>query len=228
MCFTIDPSFCRYRSFTHIQTPLNPNTLSVKISEALKAFKVINSIYPTQIIMYLQGMSGVGNAKSGSNTNIELAEEFKVAFQLLEMPMIPLYIVLVNGKCETRLYLASSGELKCPMPGTILNQQITNRDIPEFFLVSQRVHQGLAVPTHYQVVREEIAAGIDKKEFLKKVEDVTFKLCYLYYNVSGSIRIPAPLKYASCLTNLLSLTANKGKIASPCAFFEDSNSLFFI
>jgi aubergine-like protein len=32
---------------------------------------------------------------------------------------------------------------------------------------------------------------------------LTYKLCYTYYNVSGSIKVPAPIQYAHRLANLV-------------------------
>jgi len=35
------------------------------------------------------------------------------------------------------------------------------------------------------------------------VQLLTYKLCYTYYNVSGSIKVPAPIQYAHRLANLI-------------------------
>lgn len=35
------------------------------------------------------------------------------------------------------------------------------------------------------------------------VKVLTFKLCWLFYNYTGSIKIPAPVRYAHCLCNFI-------------------------
>ena len=36
---------------------------------------------------------------------------------------------------------------------------------------------------------------------LEDFEDITYKQCYYYWNISGPIQIPAPLKYAQVANN---------------------------
>lgn len=61
---------------------------------------------------------------------------------------------------------------------------------------------------------------------------LTFKLCYTYYNVSGSIKVPAPIQYANRLANLIG-DRGKGKpdnmIPIPHKHFGTKvKSLYFI
>lgn len=36
-----------------------------------------------------------------------------------------------------------------------------------------------------------------------EVKVLTFKLCWLFYNYTGPIKIPAPVRYAHCLCNFI-------------------------
>ena len=59
---------------------------------------------------------------------------------------------------------------------------------------------------------------------------MTYKLCFTYYNVSGSIKVPAPIQYANRLANLIG-DRSKGKsdIAIPHKHFgKNLKSLYFI
>ncbi len=93
------------------------------------------------------------------------------------------------------------------VPGSIIYQDITetrkdevNQFVTsEFFMISQAAKVGVPVPTRYTLMNTlGDNSGADKKT----VEDLrllTYKLCYLYYNVSGSIKVPAPVQYANML-----------------------------
>lgn len=79
-----------------------------------------------------------------------------------------------------------------------------NKDWYDFFVVSQSARQGKCFlienvvniitgtvsPTHYHVVKD--SSGL-QPEYLQLL---TYKLCHLYYNWPGTIRVPAPCQYA--------------------------------
>ncbi|XP_029341114.1 LOW QUALITY PROTEIN: piwi-like protein Siwi [Acyrthosiphon pisum] len=56
----------------------------------------------------------------------------------------------------------------------------------DFFLVSQHVRQGTVTPTHYQVIEDTLGLPPNIMQRL------TFKLTHMYYNWSGTVRVPAP------------------------------------
>jgi len=56
----------------------------------------------------------------------------------------------------------------------------------DFFLVSQHVTQGTVTPTHYVVVYNETLLKPDH------MQKLAYKMCHLYYNWPGTIRVPAP------------------------------------
>ena len=55
----------------------------------------------------------------------------------------------------------------------------------------------MSKPTKYTILYDDIGESLDKIELL------SFKLCFLYFNVAGSISFPAPLMYAKKLCNLV-------------------------
>lgn len=43
----------------------------------------------------------------------------------------------------------------------------------------------------------------DNFEIMEEYKILTYKLCYLYFNMTGAIKIPAPTKYAHLLSNFV-------------------------
>jgi len=106
----------------------------------------------------------------------------------------------------------------------VIDGGITDKDAYEFYLISTAAKQGMASPTRYTVLYDSVGESPDKIELL------TFKLCYTYYNVSGSIKVPASIQYAHRLAYLIGERAERGKDPQkPHNFFEEGiSSLYFI
>nr|XP_035950815.1 piwi-like protein 1 isoform X2 [Halichoerus grypus] len=67
----------------------------------------------------------------------------------------------------------------------------------DFFIVSQAVRSGSVSPTHYNVIYDSSGLKPDH------IQRLTYKLCHVYYNWPGVIRVPAPCQYAHKLAFLV-------------------------
>ena len=125
---------------------------------------------------------------------------------------------------NTRLFAGDNGRFQNPLPGTVVDSAITDKDTYEFYLVSVAAKQGMSTPTRYTVVYDDIKSSPDLIELL------TYKLCFTYYNVSGAIKEPSVIRYAHRLAALVGERGGKGH-APPTihkGFEEKDPSLYFI
>jgi len=126
----------------------------------------------------------------------------------------------------------SQAQLKNPEPGTIIDKEITCGK--DFYLISQKTTQGTAAPTHYFILGNMInKAGVYEnvnpdETTIRNVEMLTYKMCYLYYNWTGSIKVPAPIQYAQKLGQLIGDRWKQEKPMIPDNHFQKVRSLFFI
>lgn len=111
----------------------------------------------------------------------------------------------VSKKVNTRIFGGDAGNFKNPLPGTVIDASITDRDSYEFYLISTSARQGLASPSRYTVLYDTINEGPDQIELL------TYKLCYTYYNVSGAIKEPSVIRYAHRLAALVGERGGRNK-----------------
>lgn len=190
------------------------------------------------IIVYREGTSEgqISNLK-----NIEVSLILNVFKNLLEKNILKklpsLFYIMANKRNSSKLYNENpqTRHINNPEPGTVVDDIITSgRD---FFLVSQTVFQGTAAPTHYHVVshydynsQNQYVEMNDTviQSHLPKLELLTYKMCYMYYNYSGAIRLPAPLKYAEVLGSMVSKMENHGNFVKPHNWFEKLKTLFYI
>jgi aubergine-like protein len=73
-------------------------------------------------------------------------------------------------------------------------------------------------PIHFTVLRNDIP-DITPEEIMK----LCFKLCYTYYNYSGSVKVPAPVKYADRQAAYIG-----EQRVRPHGHHEDTKGLYFL
>jgi len=95
------------------------------------------------------------------------------------------------------LFQINGGKLENPAPGCVVDHTITRRFLFDFFLVPQNVRQGTVTPTHYIVVHDSSDYSPDI------IQRLSYKLCFLYYNWPGTMRVPACCQYAHKLAYLV-------------------------
>lgn len=149
--------------------------------------------FPTKIIMF---RDGVGDGQLEHCRNYEV-KQFQSVLQELNIDA-GLVFVVVQKRISTRIFhLTGPQNAENPPAGTVVDSMVTRRNYPDFYLVPQSVRQGTVNPTHYIVLHNDCDVRPDH------LERLAYKLCHLYYNWSGTIRVPAPCLYAHKLAALV-------------------------
>ncbi|XP_015435160.1 PREDICTED: piwi-like protein 1 [Dufourea novaeangliae] len=168
--------------------------LQICMISALKAYYKHNKRYPDRIIVY---RDGVGDGQIETVAKYEV-KQLLATFKNIEPSYQPtLTIIIVQKRINTRLFAKCSMGLENPLPGTVVDTCITRASLYDFFLVSQNVRMGTVSPTHYIVVYDS------KNMKVEHIQRLTYKLCHLYYNWPGTVKVPAPCQYAHKLVSLV-------------------------
>ncbi|XP_034947193.1 piwi-like protein Ago3 [Chelonus insularis] len=196
---SLDKSFTTWYSRPYFQRPGQEyiDVLKICFASALTAYRNKRGVYPERIVVY---RDGVGDGQLETIASYEI-EQLKAAFGLIEPNYSPkLTVIIVQKRINTRLMATVKNQknrLENPPPGTIVDSCVTRRNWYDFFLVPQVSRQGTVSPTHYIVL-------VDDAEFdTDQLQRLTFKMCHLYYNWPGTIRVPAPCQYAHKLAYLV-------------------------
>lgn len=194
---SIHPRFNNYFNTTRIHEK-SGEEIGGKVGECMREALIAffeatqKRFYPDTIIVYRDGVA---------DSQIEAARRFEVdaikntirGFQGYAPNLV---YVLVNKKTNAKLYSQSNRGIDNPQPGTVVNSVI----IPEsqsFYLIAHAVTQGMASPTLYRVISNE--GNIE----IMAIAKLAFKLCYMYYNWTGGIKVPAPTMMAHKLAYLV-------------------------
>ncbi|XP_048350333.1 piwi-like protein 4 [Sphaerodactylus townsendi] len=149
---------------------------------------------PGRIIVY---RDGVGDGQLKMVVDYEVPQLLSALGKWTGDLRPKLTVVVVRKKCLLRFFTEANGGLQNPPVGTVIDTEATRPEWYDFFLINQLARQGTVNPTHYNVVYDSNGLKPDHMQRL------TYKMCHLYYNWPGLIRVPAPCQYASKLTFLV-------------------------
>jgi len=191
---TTDPFFSKYTSVAKVNAPSEEvcSKLAECVYNSVLEFKKDNgNTDPKRIIVFRDGVSDSqrlsvlrGEVPQFFQAFTRLKEENKIA----EQPK--LLVCVVNKRINSRFYLDKSGTVENPPLGTCVDSKVVGNGTYEFFVCPARATQGAMTPTHFFVVYDD--TGLPSEQ----VHQMAYRMCFGYYNWSGSIRVPAPCQYA--------------------------------
>jgi aubergine-like protein len=240
-CGTVNKHLSRYWSTIDIHAPGEEigKGMQNAVRKCLLAFRETNAgRYPARIVVFRDGVS---DSQRKTLEEIEVKaflrafDELVASHELKEKP--EMIFVCVNKRMTAKFFSGDNlhkDGLSNPDQGTVVSEEITTGK--DFYLISQKTNQGSATPTHYFILSyytNEDGKYVEKTEkipedIMQKIQVFTYKLCYMYYNWSGSIKVPAPIQYAHKLSNLIGDRWRPNNQMIPHHAFEDYKSLYFI
>ncbi|XP_018059690.1 PREDICTED: protein argonaute-3 [Atta colombica] len=193
---SLDTRLTKWHSRIYMQASKQElvDMLQVCLTSAINAFHKYNGCNPERIMIY---RDGVGDGDLDYVENYEVKQLLATFNRIAPNYKPQLSVIIVQKRINTRIFIKGRDGLDNPAPGTIVDSCITRRNYYDFFLVPQNVRQGTVTPTHYIVIHDSSNMETDLMQRL------TYKLCHLYYNWPGTIRVPAPCQYAHKLVYLV-------------------------
>uniref|UniRef100_A0A1A9VI45 Aubergine n=1 Tax=Glossina austeni TaxID=7395 RepID=A0A1A9VI45_GLOAU len=189
----------------HLKGQELSNEITMNMTCALKAYRDEHGALPRSILFY---RDGVGDGQLHQVFNTEVHHLKKKLDEIYVSAGIPtgcsMAFIIVSKRINTRYFVNRQN----PVPGTVVDDVITLPERYDFFLVSQSVRQGTVSPTSYNVILDTMGFPADKIQIL------TYKMTHLYYNWSGTLRVPAVCQYAHKLAFLVAESIHRAPSAA--------------
>ena len=191
---SLDPLFGRYYSqcLPHGAGEEISAKFMTMFSGALRAYQAVNKSFPQRIIFY---RDGVGEGQLEEVKKVEI-RAIKNLLQEKDLD-IKLTFIVVSKRINTRFFWPRDRTIENPPSGTVVDDVATLPERYDFYLISQSVMQGTVNPTSYNIIHDESGWTPDRLQVL------TYKLTHLYFNWPGTVRVPAPCRYAHKLADLV-------------------------
>ena len=184
------PDFTEYYNTVRIHDKIGQEIAGLVgdcFRDSIKAFfvKARERFYPDQVVVFRDGVA---------DSQIQAVKTFEVdainqVIGSLQGCNTKLVYVIVNKKTNAKLFFDNGRGFINPPFGTVVDSVI----IPEersFYLIAHVANQGMASPTLYRIINN------DAQVETMAVARLAFRLCYMYYNWTGGVKIPAPTMMA--------------------------------
>lgn len=197
MVASMDAACTQYYSMAveHEQEQELSTNISAFMLLACKKYQQLNNTLPERIIVYRDGV-GDGQIPYVREHEVDVIKE-KLKNELYKTP-IKMAFIIVSKRINTKIFRSQANQRNDfnPPPGTVVDDVITWPERYDFYIVSQCVRQGTVSPTSYNIIEDTL--GIDAN----RIQRFTYKMCHMYFNWSGTVRVPAPCQYAHKLAFL--------------------------
>lgn len=172
--------------------------IDTHMRKALKTYYQVNGCFPERIIMYRDGV-GDGEIHYVHNNEVKTLERtLNEIYEKKSPGTAPKFsFIIVSKRINTRFFAQNRSGYENPNSGVVVDSKVTLPERYDFYLISQSVRQGTVSPTSYNIIHDTLGLSADRIQIL------TYKLCHLYYNWSGTTRVPCVLQYAQKLAVLV-------------------------
>ncbi|KAM8887213.1 piwi-like protein 2 isoform 2-T2 [Spinachia spinachia] len=211
---SVNSSLTRWYSRVTFQTPNEEliNGFRVCLLAALQKYYEVNHNLPEKIVVYRDGVS---DGQLNMVAQYEIPQLIK-CFETFPNYEPKLVFIVVQKRISTTLISWTPNSVRTPPPGTVLDHTLTHKDWMDFYLLAHTSRQGCGLPTHYITLYNTANLSPDH------LQRLTFKMCHMYWNWPGTIRVPAPCKYAHKLAFL------SGQYLHSEPAIQLSDKLFFL
>ncbi|XP_006810096.1 piwi-like protein 2, partial [Neolamprologus brichardi] len=194
-------SLTRWYSRVIFQTPNEEliHGFRVCLLAALQKYYEVNHNLPEKIVVYRDGVS---------DSQLKMVEQYEIPQLIKCFETFPSYepklvFIVVQKRINTTLYSWAANSFGTPPPGTVVDHTLTQKD----WLV-----RGGGITAWFK----------NTSLLIWCLARLTFKMCHLYWNWPGTIRVPAPCKYAHKLAFL------SGQYLHSEPAIQLSDKLFFL
>jgi aubergine-like protein len=191
--------------------------IALHMTKALISYMDLHGTLPSRILFYRDGV-GEGDIERVHTQEIKQIQEAVAGiYRSNGAQSEPNFaFIIVTKRINTRFFSSKGSSHENPTSGTVIDSVVTLPERYDFYLISQSVRQGTVSPTSYNVIYDTLGLTPDKIQLL------TYKMCHLYYNWSGTTRVPCVIQYAQKLGVLVSQYLHQPPSESL------NNSLYFL
>jgi len=198
VCYSMNNELTSYKKSMFIEKKglhLSGLHMDEAIKSALNDWKNANGDYPKKIVIYR------GSANTGDLKSLREGEVVNVRNTIQEItPDTNMIYIVVNNKHDLKFFTKdANSKFDNPDPSTVICETVTVKNSFQFFLISHKPKKGMVKPSFYVVLENTM-----QDMSANKIFNLTYQLCFLFYNTTNTVCYPSPLYQANKYAKMLS------------------------
>ncbi|OTB13349.1 hypothetical protein K445DRAFT_168285 [Daldinia sp. EC12] len=218
-------------------------TLKERFASRLELWRSYNKALPENIIIFRDGVSEGQFDQVKDKELPYIRQACTSKYPANQQPKIT--IVISVKRHHTRFYptdpehMTKSRNIKS---GTVVDRDVTQAIVWDFFLTAHQALQGTAKPAHYTVILDEIFRSTLGTEAANALEALTHEMCYLFGRATKAVSICPPAYYADIVctrqrlylddyferAEALSTTSSQTTVVAPEIHRNLANTMYYI
>ncbi|KAI1385411.1 Piwi-domain-containing protein [Hypoxylon trugodes] len=179
------------------QETVLPTTMHSLLPRLARAWSNTNRVQPQHIYFLRDGVSE-GQFQDVLDTEVA---EMKRVFREQSGGSVPKFTVIIATKRHHVRFFPKPGDKETadrngnPLPGTLVERDVTHPQHFDFYLCSHAAIQGTARPVHYQVILDE--ADVKPNDLMKMI----YQQCYQYCRSTTPVSLHPAVYYSHLASN---------------------------
>lgn len=166
---------------------ITPHNIHNMFGQLASQWKNNHAVPPAHVIYF---RDGVAEGQFAQVMDIEIAE-IKTWFKIKGIPIPKFTVIVATKRHHIRFFPANGGDKNAnPLPGTLVEKEVTHPFMWDFYLNSHVAIQGTARPVHYYILQDEM--GVPVNDFQKMI----YYQCYSYARSTTPVSLHPAVYYA--------------------------------
>ncbi|KAM0239003.1 hypothetical protein ACHAP5_008441 [Fusarium lateritium] len=198
MTMSVDKDATRYAAMAETNgyrvEMLTPNNIQVMFGQLIPQWKHNHPGMVPQHLIYFR--DGVGEGQFAYVIDQEIEQIKKYLANVLPPGRMPKFTVIVATKRHHIRFFPQNGDRnKNPLPGTLVEKEVTHPFMFDFYLNSHVAIQGTARPVHYHVILDEMNMPVNE------LQKMIYQQCYSYARSTTPVSLHPAVYYAHLASN---------------------------
>jgi eukaryotic translation initiation factor 2C len=190
MCFSMDKDAATYvatcETNGHRVEILTPVNIRSMMPDVIKMWCQKNKTTPQHVFYF---RDGVGEGQFSHVLEWEI-DEVRRAFEEAMGKVPKITVIIATKRHQIRIFPEKGDKNGNPLPGTLVEREVTHPFHYDFYLCSHVAIQGTARPCHYHVIHDEIGMQPDD------LQRMIYHQCYQYARSTTPVSLHPAIYYA--------------------------------